>query len=339
MPKEKAKAVAPTGEASHEGHAGQPHLDWTLPTGWTEQPPSKMRVASFAVAGKDGQTADISVIPLPGIVGKEVDVVNLWREQVRLSPIDEESAKRDFEQIEVGSVQAKLFEMVSREPLNDEKHPTRIFVATFVRDNTSWFFKMTGADSLVSEQKPVFLQFLNSISFHDHGTPKDLASAPQPPNSNVKEVPRTATEPTKTVWNAPPTWQEAPPTQMLKAKFLATGDAGAKAEITVSVFPGDVGGPLANVNRWRNQIGLGPVEQSELEKLVSPLDVTIGKAMLVDMTGNKSSGGKSTRLLGAIVPQTERTWFYKMLGDEPVVAREKEAFIKFVRTVKIPDVP
>ena len=336
VPKEKAEAVA---SALPPSEASAPRLHWKLPDGWTEQAPSKMRVASFSIAGKDGQQAEVAVIPLPGISGKEVEVVNLWREQVRLPPVGEGEAKREVEPVEIAGATAELFEMVSREPLPAEKSPTRILVATCVRDDTSWFFKMTGADTLVREQKPVFLQFLKSVSFHDGGMPKELASARSPISTNVKEVPHSATGPEKTVWNAPATWQEVPPTQMLLAKFLATGDAGTKAEITVSVFPGDVGGLLANVNRWRNQIGLAPVNQPELDKLVSALDATIGKAMLVDMTGQESNDGKKTRLIGASLPQGERTWFYKMLGDEPVVAREKDAFIKFVQTMKLPDVP
>src|ERR1043165_6209601 len=91
VPKEKVEAVA---SSTVPGEASAPHLQWKLPQGWAEQAPSKMRVASFSIAGKDGQAADVSVIPLPGINGKEVEVVNLWREQVRLPPIGEEEAKK-----------------------------------------------------------------------------------------------------------------------------------------------------------------------------------------------------------------------------------------------------
>jgi hypothetical protein len=37
-------------------------------------------------------------------------------------------------------------------------------------------------------------------------------------------------------------------------------DPDGKAEVTVSAFPGDTGGLLANLNRWRGQIGLEPVQ-------------------------------------------------------------------------------
>src|SRR5580765_6362979 len=44
-----------------------PQVQWVAPAGWKEQPGSGMRVAKFSVPGKDGQEAEVSIIPLPGI--------------------------------------------------------------------------------------------------------------------------------------------------------------------------------------------------------------------------------------------------------------------------------
>ena len=46
----------------------------------------------------------------------------------------------------------------------------------------------------------------------------------------------------------------------------------SKAEIAVTVFPGNVGGLTANVNRWRGQIGLAPLAPAELEANLDHLD-------------------------------------------------------------------
>ncbi len=87
---------------------------------------------------------------------------------------------------------------------------------------------------------------------------------------------------------------------------------------------------VANVNRWRQQLGLDALPENELNKLVTPLDLSDGKATLVDLIGV----GEKTRLVGAIVPREGKTWFYKLMGDAQVVGREKEAFTKFVQTAK-----
>jgi hypothetical protein len=123
---------------------------------------------------------------------------------------------------------------------------------------------------------------------------------------------------------------------MLLAKFLITASEG-KAEITVSAFPGEVGGLLANVNRWRAQVGLAPVGQADLDQQVTSLDVLGGKAMLIDVSGTNPKNGQRTRLIGAMVPREGQTWIYKLMGDEPVAEREKAPFIKFVQTVRYPN--
>ena len=56
---------------------------------------------------------------------------------------------------------------------------------------------------------------------------------------------------------------------------------------------------------------------------------------MVDFTGTDSKTGKPARLVGAIVPQNGQTWFYKLMGDEQIVAQQKDAFIKFIQSANI----
>ncbi len=124
---------------------------------------------------------------------------------------------------------------------------------------------------------------------------------------------------------------------MLLAKFAVGGQDG-QAEVTVSSFPGEVGGLLANVNRWRGQVGLPPIAAEELEKTVSSFDVIGGRASLVDLTGHAAAqGGKETRIVGVIWPRGGQTWFYKMTGDSATTEREKDVFLKFVQSVRFPN--
>ncbi len=115
---------------------------------------------------------------------------------------------------------------------------------------------------------------------------------------------------------------------MQTARFVATGAGGAKAEASVASIPGEGGGLLANVNRWRKQIGLGPIEAAELPKQTSTLDAGGSKASVLDVT----SEDKQKRLVAVSVPGGGSTTFYKLMGDEAVVAKEKEAFLRFVQS-------
>ena len=112
------------------------------------------------------------------------------------------------------------------------------------------------------------------------------------------------------------------------------GDRDPKLEMTVVRLPGDGGGLAANVNRWRDQLSLSPLGDSDLKQQIQPLDVAGGQAMLVDMKGIDAKTKQKARVLGVMVPQGEQAWFYKLMGDETVVEREKDAFTKFVQTVK-----
>ena len=125
---------------------------------------------------------------------------------------------------------------------------------------------------------------------------------------------------------------------MLVAKFVI-GDESAKAELNVSQLSGTGGGILANVNRWRNQLGLPPLNEGDLTQQVRSFDVPGGKAMLVDMSGNDPKTGQKARLLGAIVPQSEQSWFYKLMGNEQVIEREREVFTRFLKTTTYSNVP
>jgi hypothetical protein len=118
-------------------------------------------------------------------------------------------------------------------------------------------------------------------------------------------------------WSVPKGWTEQKGAPMRLATFV-TGEGEKKVDVAVTVFPGDVGGNLANVNRWRSQIGLAPIDDAQLKKDLTEVPTAgAGTALVADLT----STYKSKRLLGAILPRPNRTFFIKTLGSaEPVGA-------------------
>ncbi|HEX2101504.1 MAG TPA: hypothetical protein VHF69_12610, partial [Candidatus Synoicihabitans sp.] len=57
-------------------------------------------------------------------------------------------------------------------------------------------------------------------------------------------------------WDKPANWTEQPGSQMRLASYAFTADDGSKADISVTAFPDAAGGLVANINRWRGQVGL-----------------------------------------------------------------------------------
>jgi hypothetical protein len=133
-------------------------------------------------------------------------------------------------------------------------------------------------------------------------------------------------------WTAPAHWTAMPARAMRKASFAVKDDNGATADLSITAFPGTTGGLLANLNRWRGQVGLPPFADADLAGSLEHLDAGDLHFDVVDFPG--TANGAPTRILGALVPHGSDTWFFKLMGPDVLVAREKPAFLDFLRTVK-----
>jgi hypothetical protein len=314
--------------------SAEPQLTWTKPAGWTEVSPSQMRVASFKVSGANGKQADVSVIPLAGMAGTDDANVNRWRGQAGLATVSSDELQKAAEKVEAGGQPAQLYDIAGA--------TNRIIGVIQHRDDTAWFYKMTGDPDFVEQQKPAFVEFIKSLKFPAMPaavSAMDLPATMPPGHPAIGDMTTPAAAPGpishegQPNWQVPAGWQEVAAGQFLVAKFNITGDAGTTAAVNVSMSAGDGGGLAANVNRWRGQLGLAPVS----DVTTSPLDVAGGKAQLVELSGTNPQNSQPTQLVGVIVSQAGQTWFYKLMGDAKVVAAQKAAFTQFVQSAKYPD--
>jgi hypothetical protein len=312
-----------------------------------------MRAASFRVAGKDGKQADVSVIPLPGLAGSDLENVNRWRGQVGLPGVSEAELAKLAQPVEIAGQSASLYEQAGTNAGSGDK--SRILAAITRRAGVAWFFKMTGDDGVVAEQKPEFIEFLKSVSIPAATAQPQLPPA-HPPIDGGGMMPQGQLPPAhppidggsmmaqagtaassgqpKPNWEVPSGWKEVPGGQFLVAKFMLAGATNAQASVNVSMSSGDGGGMLANFNRWRSQLSLAPVTEADLAKETQPLDLPGGKASVAAITGRDPKSGQETRLLAVVIPRSGQTWFYKLMGNAQVVQQEKDAFMKFVQSVK-----
>ena len=342
VPKEKPAAQAmPAGHPDMSGGAAEPKLTWKTPEGWNEVPPGEMRKASFNVKNKDGKQADVSVIPLPGAAGGDAANVNRWRGQMALPALPTDELTKLAESVKVGDQPGDLYDVSGTNTSSGE--PARILAVILRREGVAWFFKMTGDSQVVADQKPAFIEFLKSFQF----APGEAAAgqAPMAGGGLPAGHPDVSTAPAAAPAGAPardgqPTWQpakdwkEVPGGQFLVAKFLLTGTDNAQAAVNVSMSAGDGGGLASNVNRWRGQLGLTPLSATDLAAAVTPIKLAAGEGSLIEMTGKDAKSGRTAKLIGVMVPQAGRAWFYKLMGDPAVVDAQQAAFKEFVSTVK-----
>ncbi|MFP4282739.1 MAG: hypothetical protein ACLFR7_01220 [Opitutales bacterium] len=130
-------------------------------------------------------------------------------------------------------------------------------------------------------------------------------------------------------WTVPASWEVAEGSAMRRGSFAVTGEEGT-LDIAVTSFPGDVGGTLANVNRWRQQIGLSPVTEAGLSDLVETFQSSHYTVDLVHLEGAREA------TLAATLMHEGNSWFFKMTGPATLVEKERPAFLAFVRSVHFP---
>jgi hypothetical protein len=132
-------------------------------------------------------------------------------------------------------------------------------------------------------------------------------------------------------WVLPKGWTEAPGSGMRYATLTPPG--GGKAEMSVVVMPGPAGGEAANVNRWRGQIGLPPLEEDALGALRKAVPSKAGPVAVYDFT---SLGESKTRTVAGLLATADgNIWFFKLMGDAEPVGKAKPSFIKYLETLHL----
>lgn len=321
VPREQAK-VSSAVEAPEEGAP----ITYVKPAGWKELQPGNMRFASFSAASKNG-VIDISITPIPGSAGSMLANVNRWRGQLELPEITEADLKGDV--MTVAGEKVTLFDMASTKNLVGDSRK-RTLAAAVLHDGMQWFFKATGDEAGVGEQKDAFVSFLGTVRFHEHAEMTKADQDPAPA-SVVTSAPPAAMPGEASGSGTPSGWKSVAPGPMLLSEYALAGQGGTTAKVTISSFPGNVGGLVANVNRWRAQVSLPAQTPDEIEKSITHFNVGSISATLLDVQGT-AADGKPVRLMAAIVPRDGNSWIYKLIGDVVVVTAEKDKFIKFVES-------
>lgn len=320
-------------EATSQRGDNAANVHWTAPAGWEEQPATGFRKGSFLVRGEDGKQADVSVVSFPESAGGLLANINRWRDQLKLAPVaDPQQAGAT---LAIGKQEFFFVDLTSEQPLLEGGSKSRILGGILPLNGETWFFKMSGPDQLVEAQRDLFRQFLGSVHL--------AAATPLSTNSGASTNPPTpppveAPQEMPIQYALPPGWQEKPLSSMRLASFRANVPNGKEADISVVSLAGMAGGDLANVNRWRGQVNLGPIDESALQQSVQHLQANGHDFLVVDLVSDAPMGDRheKQRIVAAILDENDRSWFIKMTGEDEAVASQKSAFTDFLRSLKIP---
>ena len=125
-----------------------------------------------------------------------------------------------------------------------------------------WFFKLTGPKDAVAAHEQAFTTMLKSVRF---------ASGDNP------------------TWTLPEGWQQQPGNQIRYATVLIPAE-GKALEVSVTALPNSGGDDdeyvLANVNRWRGQLRLPPIDKQQLPGDSTKIELDGATATLVNLVGH-----------------------------------------------------
>ncbi len=311
----------PTNTAAPRMPAGLPpamETAVTTPPNWDPQPLSQMRQASFLVKGDNGAVADVSFVSLGSAAGNVLENVNRWLGQLDQPPITEQKLGEMAQRLHTSLGDVTIVDLAGLADNADPARDGRIVAAMVTTANATLFFKMRGNADLAEAQKGDFIKWVAAVcNVQTQAGPSQIAAAP----------PQTTSAP-PIKWKTPEGWTEIPPSSMRYASFSAPADEGDKIDISVVTFPGDGGSDADNINRWRGQMGLAPVDADAVTSQVAPLKTADTMFSTTDIAGNK------TRTIAAWTRRNGRVWFFKATGTTAAIEKEKSNFVKFIESVR-----
>ena len=340
----------------HPPMASGGEMAWDLPAGWTESGVEKPFRYATLLAGDAENPVDVSISRLGGTAGGIESNVNRWRAEVGLPAAEAEELRTMAQPVEARGAFGIMFDLVGV-PATPDTSPRRVMVAVFPTAMHSWFIKAAGTDASLEPHHAGFVALCESVRFEGEGTDAAVAAAPpmtepppteppptEPPTTAPSTTPpttapATTTDPTPPTGGAAgsagpggPSWgplpdgwsNDAQPATMSVASFTVTG-GGQEALVTVTPL-GGTQDLLANVNRWRRQVGVGAVADLA-EAGSTPIEVAGTPGTLVDVAG------PDRRIIAVVATRDATTWFYKLSGPDPLAAEHRDAFEQFVRSI------
>ena len=141
-------------------------------------------------------------------------------------------------------------------------------------------------------------------------------------------------------YESPDGWQPLPASGIRKAAFRVA-DGAREAMVTVIGFSAASGpmiaDPLANVNRWRSEVGLEPLAAGDLSAAAEPIEIASLQAIYVEAIPDASKSQEPNAdhgTLAAMATGDDVIWFFKITGDRDLVVAQRDQFKSFLKSVR-----
>lgn len=310
-------------------------VEWTLPESWSELPGSGMRFATLVLEPAESGTEplELKVTPLATSAGDPHANVIRWGQQIGLEPIGTGELPDVMREIEIAGRAGQLVNLVG--PEGNSGPAQQILAAILPGDQSAWFFVIQGPAARVGKYQGAFEDFLGTVTLSVEGTGQGTAGLPAGhPSITGSAPPAAAAGGEELRWTTPSGWQEGQTEAgSFRIATFTVVDGAKAAEVAITRFPGDVGGVLANVNRWRRQVGLEPVSDLS-EQPIERLAVDGQPAGLIELAAQADTPDREGMLV-VLLARSDMTWFIKMTGPSALLTKQRETFKSFVESMKL----
>jgi len=294
-------------------------VTWILPETWGENPDLAGPMAgSFHIKTEKGPQGRIGVMPFRETVSS-LEMANMFAREIGYGTLTNETLAPLLENKTIGT---RDFEWIRLEEQKTEEAQKTVLLALYRKDSQTWLFPFIGGRDLVDAELENFSLFLESTVLRAGTEP--IRALSQPVSPSPAPAPSGPTAPD---WTIPSNWTPGQASSMRLASYKVNDEQGNELDFSVTSFPGDVGGLLANVNRWLGQIDVQPTDEEGLKQFVRPIKIDGLSAQLVEA----SSADKT--LYAAILMRDNRSWFFKLTGNKTLAEKEKQNFSAFLESV------
>ena len=129
-------------------------------------------------------------------------------------------------------------------------------------------------------------------------------------------------------WKKPTNWIPSSGSSMRLASFDVPYKGGT-GDFSLILLPGDGGGLVPNINRWRGQLGLEPQSLHEIENSMLYQEGELGGYKIINIVNNQNNSA----FLIAIIPLGKQTLFAKLSIDISGVEELESDFIDFCSSI------
>lgn len=313
--------------AADAGASEPAPLAFSLPAGWQELAGSSLRPINLRPAGHPD--AECYVTLLAGDGGGMVANLDRWRKQLGLDPLQPGEVDELPELAMLGGT-AKLIDIEGAySGMGDDARAGWALVgAVLLQPGAAVFVKMTGPADVVQAEREAFLAFCSSL--REPGAGAASASAP---GSGAPGAAGPVGSAGPLAWKVPAGWRVGEPRSMRLVSF----DIGQASECYVTLLRGDGGGLVANLDRWRSELGLEATTPDEVAAM-QRLPALGVESVLFEGVGTYSSMGGAPRedqkVLGAICLRGDDSVFVKMIGPREEVTARRDEFLAFVTSLE-----